>query len=1716
MQSVTVAVRRFDAMGSTAMNRYYHQQQKQHHQSSSYWLQGSDGRTMEKDYIREGGARFDSSKYDIDNAFPYIDRKLQNLLGHFQKDFEGVDSADIELEEYPETIYVRNSRNPKFGNYGSFLPAVEKSPSRLLQQKCLIPVQNYSLQKSTNNESMMKTARPVNADPPAKLCSTAKGSSSGTGAREVRVVDFANRSLTANDVKVDEALSMKQGPILSNSIGEEKKTWKLRFKVNSDSVSNQKNTAIYTDLGLQPSTSPSLESSPNKSQMDLTEAESLPDLSPLSIIQIMTSYQIPGDSILSPLPKSVLELSAQKNEPYKNDSTSRTEKTKLKEEPILNSHGPEFKNDMQAQNPRKDTNSEIMESKKEMYADSQGDTAKKVKNDAEKKSRIAKDSDSNLSNISSKPLFKGSFEDNTQTISASNMGKSITKVTGLRTEESNSLANDGDAFLLKVGRKEADIYGNTRKLSNTKKGLMLHCEKGSYKKERQDQVKEAVEEIGVKGFVSDAKKANESNQVTKESLSKISNAHNDKNVLNDGAKGTTGEDLGQAVIHKKAGTNKAYGKDRVSQNLKGNINISKKSTKGQNKESLRASCKDLRKEMYDKDSLLSQTSAQGNKEHKVSLKVTAKNFCGDAAKVAKNEQVDVKKEINVAQCKDIAKQAKFECFDRDPSKGNKKEKNRELVGDSDFKKGQNTSVSKDHVSNIVVTQPLPAQTTTQDPALGLAAPVMINDNWVCCDVCEKWRLLPFGVEPSSLPKKWLCRMLNWLPGMNRCDVPEQDTTQGLYNLYGISQAQVQSEANQGKIELAAAVVSTPLHETKQAYQIQEPKALQSSKKIGNMKKGVVQRSLLNVSDTVKLSSSVVGKKELLSANSKIQLSESHMEKSCGSISLSHTDDEANLIGAEKQKHPVREEKLKRISGSKDCNTEPLDVRPVKVKRKMDNELKESKSSSKKAKTEASEAFLGRTEAVDLPHLKLKPSKPESKIFTSAKKANEDRVKLSKEDFLQEADPTVRVGPCRNDGEPAKLSGSKLNKFKDTTPKIPKHEMSDCSLAGDSKYKDQQQATKKRKLKEWKDSQISQQGLLETVCVIDHGLSRKGEKETEHKRQKASMTERTEPCGSKGDGKKHKMKKLSSNQDTLLDEMEGKRKVHVIKEHGMEQSTGCNIMNKVSNGTEPSKKNSIARPSCVSTTSSSSKVPCYPKSLATLQDARESPVESSVSSSPLKNQKVEKFSLARGNSAGIQALNDSGGIERKQFLKNKTTSENVYKQFVSTNDVEHYAADCKQDVRMEDCTNHNDVIDASNENRAGRVKSCRVQERGSDKSVYYEKGGDMLDDGGREICCLDSHSKGKSGTIPCKAASSSLQQSSVRERSSDWSLTERNGEAETNSNKVKPTSHSANHSEEQCHDFGLVGLANKNNQLEGSVLDTCSRESSRIPRESGRSTDGDLCCQMKPPMVNESIIRDNERAIANPVKKENAQAAANLALREATDLKQRADRAKKNGGDELGYTDLYFRASLKFLHGASILEPLNAESAKHGETQSMAVYTNTAQLCESCANAYQQNNDLAAAALAYKCMAVSRMRVVLAKNVGIRRDQHELQVALQMIPLGESPSSSASDVDNLNNHALMEKDASINPIKGVGSLPSSGNHVTVARSHQLINRILQHTSDVNSALEAFSKANSAFAAVRDAKYGAEEISALKKVIDFSFHDVDGLLHLVLLAMKAIDH
>lgn len=57
------------------------------------------------------------------------------------------------------------------------------------------------------------------------------------------------------------------------------------------------------------------------------------------------------------------------------------------------------------------------------------------------------------------------------------------------------------------------------------------------------------------------------------------------------------------------------------------------------------------------------------------------------------------------------------------------------------------------------------------------------------------------------------------------------------------------------------------------------------------------------------------------------------------------------------------------------------------------------------------------------------------------------------------------------------------------------------------------------------------------------------------------------------------------------------------------------------------------------------------------------------------------------------------------------------------------------------------------------------------------------------------------------------------------------------------------------------------------------------------------------------------------------------------------------------------------------------------------------MCRYCAREYEKCNDMASAALAYKCMEVAYMRVVYSSDVTASRDRVELQMAVQDAPQG---------------------------------------------------------------------------------------------------------------------
>ncbi|KAI5075968.1 hypothetical protein GOP47_0008033 [Adiantum capillus-veneris] len=245
--------------------------------------------------------------------------------------------------------------------------------------------------------------------------------------------------------------------------------------------------------------------------------------------------------------------------------------------------------------------------------------------------------------------------------------------------------------------------------------------------------------------------------------------------------------------------------------------------------------------------------------------------------------------------------------------------------------------------------------------------------------------------------------------------------------------------------------------------------------------------------------------------------------------------------------------------------------------------------------------------------------------------------------------------------------------------------------------------------------------------------------------------------------------------------------------------------------------------------------------------------------------------------------------------------------------------------------------------------------------------------------------------------------------------------------------------------------------------------------------------------------------SSPSVKKLSQTPANLALRDATKLKHKADNLQ---GQERAGTALYLQAALKFLQAASMLE---TEGSEHGDHKlPVKLYAGTAQLCNYCASNYERSKDLAAAALAYKCAGLARMRVVQAKSSLINKDRADVQSAHQVAP-GESPSLSTP----LDINSVMDR----MPPQGAAT-PTSGSHmggslIIAAKCRTSFNRILQFVAETNTAVDALSKALHVFTAAESASTCTEEgMAALKNVLDFSFHDVDSFVRLVRIALEAM--
>lgn len=210
----------------------------------------------------------------------------------------------------------------------------------------------------------------------------------------------------------------------------------------------------------------------------------------------------------------------------------------------------------------------------------------------------------------------------------------------------------------------------------------------------------------------------------------------------------------------------------------------------------------------------------------------------------------------------------------------------------------------------------------------------------------------------------------------------------------------------------------------------------------------------------------------------------------------------------------------------------------------------------------------------------------------------------------------------------------------------------------------------------------------------------------------------------------------------------------------------------------------------------------------------------------------------------------------------------------------------------------------------------------------------------------------------------------------------------------------------------------------------------------------------------------------------------------------------------------FEAGLKFLHVASLWETPNIDSSNQGVSiQAMKLYSETGILFGFCAHEFERLKKMANAALAYKCVEVAYMKAAFFRSPGVIKDRHALHAASLMVAPAESPSSSASDIDNLNNQSTVAKAVSA---RGVYSPQIASN--SISRNNHHLMGLLSYAEDTNNSFEGTRKSQTSFSAYLSGigKNQVDEVALVRKVLDFSFHNVKGLLQLIRHSLESINH
>uniref|UniRef100_F6HPZ9 CW-type domain-containing protein n=1 Tax=Vitis vinifera TaxID=29760 RepID=F6HPZ9_VITVI len=1584
-------------------------------------------------YYYKDGDDDDGASIDPDVALSYIDEKLQDVLGHFQKDFEGGVSAE--------------NLGAKFGGYGSFLPTYQRSPV-WSQPRTPAKVQNCNTPRSPNNllveGGRHSSAVSSSAPSSVKLGATSASAGALPALKATSMSDSVKRDAYIASTRAEEFTSRESANKSANQ--PDQKTLKVRIKVGSDNLSARKNAEIYSGLGLDGSPSSSLENSLSESDELSRDPQDGPDESPTSILQIMTSFPLLGDLLLSPLPDDLIHL---------------TEKERLFRD---TKSGPVHKSSRE---------SLVMFGSDSVRSDGKVSGEKKTK--SVEKSSFSVD----MKNGSSKEGQNG-----VGVIPKKEMDFDV-----LACEELVSNA-------LKLPLL-SNAFGDSTKGTGRASDILRESNKGVVRdKLFSDTVQEellepiANQEVGwvdkPNGKVSSSLKVWEDKKA---------------NSLNDAS-----------VYLRKDGNRKG---EKTYNSIKADSNASKEG-------------KVLNAELIEPPKLKAGQKATPYEQDSVKLPSGKEHTSSGAKKnlvdnyTPKSELEDIKLRKEFGKPKD-----RYKDFFGDINL--EQEENGidslEMPSDDRLKESDMPPTSGAYPKAATNTLPPTGNGPNSNAAPAAVAPVVIEENWVCCDKCQKWRLLPIGINPDHLPEKWLCSMLSWLPGMNRCSISEEETTKALIALYQApapeSQHNLQSRAD-------SEISNATNHDGPTQFSNSLRKNLQTSVKSRSLN-DVNQSPLANELDFQHLSKS----SDLALEKQRLKQKEKHKPLECYSdggdtknskmknksgtdqdcvraskkikIEGMHSTDEdwtSDHGGTNGKVHlsssnglpanVVSNNHFKHNDGS--LNVGKYDSRDIvakkrKVKECQDTEIYSSSLPSTGHHLEDSGAFV-KEEFSESDHRKEKKarvSKSEGKEFIASKSSGRTDKKVSSMRTQQQGQDLGSVLSQRS------LDGvdSLKRDLGSVQPSVAVAATSSSSkVSGSHKTKTNFQEVRGSPVESVSSSPLRISNPEKHTSVRRNLMGKDDSRDVGFfAMSPRRCSDGEDDGGSERSGAMRKNKIFTVTHRGSLDSS-----VLDFQERDFSHLSGSKVQ--VQPVPSPEFTNRHFLDAGADTLG---QVPRYPSEPQASDRGR--------------NEERKDNNHYRAN----------GSRPKKSGKGSSSRSKDKNRSFKST---------CDEDkIKISDSFNESQNHMPSYEEKPRDAKN-KFQEKFGSKSDRVEKNPvSKKDSAGKfstETSKKDNHAKfgghdshdvkveATCGQDEMSTPKQDLLQECDGERTSKRILSEKTDRVEIVSGRGKllPLPPSGAQNEMLAHGSRPTPGSHKGNGADNLSVDASEGDEALKVSKQIRKTDnqnGSLHTSSRHPTPNGHRIRDPDAP--SPVRRDSSSQAATNAVKEAKDLKHLADRLKHSGSN-LESMGFYFQAALKFLHGASLLESSNSENAKHEMIQSMQMYSSTAKLCEYCAHEYEKNKDMAAAALAYKCVEVAYMRVIYSSHNGANRDRHELQTALQMVPPGESPSSSASDVDNLNHPVAVDKVAFA---KGVGSPQVAGNHVIAAQKRPNFVRLLSFANDVNSAMEASRKSRLAFAAANanlEETQHKEGISSIKQALDYNFHDVEGLLRLVRLAMEAI--